>query len=527
MAERYDEEKLLAYVEGDMPHGDLAAFEAQLANDPQLRVLVEGMIQDREALRRLGNEAPAAPPFPADLIDTLTMTQERQMLLDGVDPRPPSVVVKPDAARSFKLHRWVTYAATAAVLLVCGSVIYITLTDFSLKEQADQLASSEPQPPGERVLAMGKRSAGEGVEVAEQVDSLDRVAEMPSSAALSRMDRDGQPAPLESTLGESFALREEADAAEAEVPTVMLDAGDQLVKADETDTTAPAGGAIAGAAIEFEDGSLAESSLALADDPANAGRGIGAELDVAGDAYGEYKYRANTPQPIAPGRQVVVVDVYTDDVEETNRVVLAWAYSNHVNIMQPPITSHDAAARGNEPAQAELEPVVTQQQVFRRTEALTAAPAPQQEVTLEIADTQVAQLVDHLNDSRRGRQRALQQNAAPSVELRLLQRPELMFRQEKPAEAKAADTRLPQMQPSLGITAAPTRSSETRTTRTSPDAGQTASGIRRLPEQLMLQVRIHEETEPVSGVESETSGPDIADTEPAKQPPETSQTEPE
>jgi hypothetical protein len=122
MTEAYDENLILAYVEGDLPPAEQRDFKLTLMKDPKLRRLVEQMAEDRQALRGMPDED--APP---DLMEAIDLHLERQMLLSPSAAQP---IVSPDDHRRFKLVRVGSFAAMAAMLLLGVGLMYQTLRDM-------------------------------------------------------------------------------------------------------------------------------------------------------------------------------------------------------------------------------------------------------------------------------------------------------------------------------------------------------------------------------------------------------------
>ncbi len=75
----HDELLLLAYVEDELSGTDRAAFERELAGDPELRALIDALRADRQRLRSL---APTAAP--SDMVERVIQRLERQTLLGPV-----------------------------------------------------------------------------------------------------------------------------------------------------------------------------------------------------------------------------------------------------------------------------------------------------------------------------------------------------------------------------------------------------------------------------------------------------------
>ena len=75
MADRYDEELFLGYIEGDLTPEQTREFEKQLVDDARLRNLVAQLVIDRHRLRNLPKED--APP---NLMDAVNQHLERTMI---------------------------------------------------------------------------------------------------------------------------------------------------------------------------------------------------------------------------------------------------------------------------------------------------------------------------------------------------------------------------------------------------------------------------------------------------------------
>ena len=78
MLERYDEQLILGYVENDLEPEVRLEVESWMAQDDQLRQMLEQMIADRQALRLIPIEK-----APSKLMDSVTRALEQQMRLDA------------------------------------------------------------------------------------------------------------------------------------------------------------------------------------------------------------------------------------------------------------------------------------------------------------------------------------------------------------------------------------------------------------------------------------------------------------
>ena len=202
MANRYDEQLFLDYVEGDLTPPEKARFEKMMAEDKKLSGLVAQMIDDRRRLRRLPRDNP-----PADLMDQVTSRLERNMLLDAPAPEL-NPVTQP---RGFRNSRVLAYAGLAAMVLISTAVVMHTLTEGKLYDQLaitdgdnQTLAKKDSDTELAVPLSSPKLSAGlrtESLALKEEVDSFEearQTAPQPST----------EPQPSQLALGKSKANRE-------------------------------------------------------------------------------------------------------------------------------------------------------------------------------------------------------------------------------------------------------------------------------------------------------------------------------
>lgn len=140
MAERYDPNKMLDYLEGDLSPAQLALFERQLRNDPQLAALAEQLRQDQQLLH--GLEPQLAPDGLMDPVNERTV---RQMLLEPSTSDTASGV----GQRAFRLRRLMTWSAVAAVLVLSASAVWMTSgsKDLWWPRHREQYAFDQPDKP--------------------------------------------------------------------------------------------------------------------------------------------------------------------------------------------------------------------------------------------------------------------------------------------------------------------------------------------------------------------------------------------
>ena len=150
MAEQYDHDQILGYVEGDLSGEDQAALEAQMRQDAALRSLVEGLIRDCQALRSLPRERP-----PEGLTDDALQHTERTMLLG--DPVEALSGSEPVVQRRFRIGRALGYGAIAACILISAGLLVSALVAPGLLEEARQYAGvGEQYGPGGQVSMLAQ-----------------------------------------------------------------------------------------------------------------------------------------------------------------------------------------------------------------------------------------------------------------------------------------------------------------------------------------------------------------------------------
>jgi|GEM_PF-2212637 len=143
MLDRYDQDLLLDYLEGELDADRRAQLDAMLAEDPQLAALLGEMAQDREALRSL----PQAEA-PSDLVHDVTQTLERRMLLDDtvVDDGPiplsrgRGLPTEPSGGMGW--GRIVGLTGLAASVAIAAGIVVISLEHDPLGDTADHLADN-------------------------------------------------------------------------------------------------------------------------------------------------------------------------------------------------------------------------------------------------------------------------------------------------------------------------------------------------------------------------------------------------
>lgn len=146
MAERYDEQMILGYIEGDLKPELQVQFERLLTQDARLRNLVGQLLLDRQNLRQVPTEQ-----SPPQIMERIEQQLERRMLLDtGSAERIGHIH---PAKTSSHLGRWLAYSGVAALLAISVTVFYATLNDALLLDQIDSIT----QPP----LALSQGASNE------------------------------------------------------------------------------------------------------------------------------------------------------------------------------------------------------------------------------------------------------------------------------------------------------------------------------------------------------------------------------
>lgn len=167
MTDRYDQDLILGYVEGELDDAQRDAFEATLADDHELRNLVSQIKLDRENLRSL-----RSAPAPVGLIDQVFQTQERAALLGEPEVPEPLPMVLPVSRRKFR--RVLAYSGIAAVLLLSAALVLPTLMPPGLLDFKTQTAGRPA--PSSGTLADKPRGKGSGLAMVDEDAAYDRAA---------------------------------------------------------------------------------------------------------------------------------------------------------------------------------------------------------------------------------------------------------------------------------------------------------------------------------------------------------------
>ncbi len=140
MSDRFNQDLILGYVEGELDDAQRASFEATLEKDHELRSLVAQLKLDRERLRSLSQIA-----APVGLVDQAIQTHERDQLLGNPETPEPLPLIAP--ASRYKLRRALSYAAVAAVVLISAALVVPTLLPFGLVNHSSSLTKNLAPAP--------------------------------------------------------------------------------------------------------------------------------------------------------------------------------------------------------------------------------------------------------------------------------------------------------------------------------------------------------------------------------------------
>jgi hypothetical protein len=384
MAERYDEQVLLDYLEGDLSTDQAAEFERQLENDTKLRSLVGQLLADRDALRRLPTQ-----PAPPQVMERVEQQLERAMLLkpDMAAQGPAPVPVH------LRLAPYLTYAAVAAMILIAAGLVLRTLVD----EEVLRAAKGKP-----RQVAMGGAAAEESEAVRQAAKdrggtSLDRalriaearkekgdpLANLPvapaapsaspsavsSSAAAARSRENGgtESSDARTTAGASIADAEQRkdDALVAGgLASNVLPAPEKKLSADQVDkqsasaSPAPASSSLASLDHPAESTvpSLGKTKNSAANETTmkvtTAGRRAAASPHYASQAPGgalltEQQQAFASPRgPSQPELTRSDIKVTTADLARTSQEIEQWIKANHATAL-PVEQLNEAAGEAN------------------------------------------------------------------------------------------------------------------------------------------------------------------------------------
>ncbi len=142
MLDRYDENTILGYIEGDLSTDEQAAFEQLMADDAQLRSLVQHLIDDRDQLRRV-----PAVEAPVAILADVTASLEREMLLD-----------KGTAAGPYKFPTWARTVSAIAAMVILAVALTWQFDPFGWR------GANNPVNPDPNTFAVADDSTKDGTD---------------------------------------------------------------------------------------------------------------------------------------------------------------------------------------------------------------------------------------------------------------------------------------------------------------------------------------------------------------------------
>ncbi len=287
MLDRYDENLILGYIENDLDAADRARFEAMLAEDEPLRLLLEQLIADRALLR-----AVPAKAAPMVLMEQVQSQLERQMPAD-VAPQRVTGPVSPVIHRFPNRLRWAGGLA-AAVALAAGLTWHFDPWGWSTTAQPiGELAHHVTPPDADRIESFDKHHHH-------------RPALPPDGSVADAMP--GKSAQAAGPVEQQSKSNREAGAGAGAVATEA--------------------GAVA--AADMPPGGKATAALTLAHDAAVAPPS--APLPAAADNIKERTTAGDfsAPAPAAAPAPVpdFQIELQTASVSQTRQLLLAWADQN-------------------------------------------------------------------------------------------------------------------------------------------------------------------------------------------------------
>lgn len=402
MNERYDQDKLLGYIEGELPEEERAAFERQLAEDERLHRLIEKLRADREALRDL----PTAEP-PRDLLEDATFQLERQMLLGEPVEQPAAAPLGGGLKRHMNWSQMLAYGGLAAAVVICAGVMFIALSENNLLQQSQQFAyhaeqdeSQEPAAaPVSAAEAQSDTDAPLAVDdaVATEAPSTDAPTDAPQLEQLARLR---QPTEAD-TLSRTMQRELEANVGATAEPDRQM--ADQTIAANRATAVTPPTDAASPDPAARDDGRredaepesteapIPEDESEKSDDDVDAPTSLAAiEQPHELTATRAMHARGESSGAAAPSEPAVRIDVVSADPVQTHRDLLVWASDQGTSLRsaETPSTSR---------------PVGRLRAAPETQEAKEAGPAPSQAAgdhqrfAMRLPADQVTELVAHLN----------------------------------------------------------------------------------------------------------------------------------
>ncbi len=150
MANPYDEQLLLDYIEGDLSPAVRAQVEQMARKDARLGQLLESLIADRKALREMPD-----PPAPEWLMDEVDRQLERVMLMDAWPSEAKAVV-----RQRYLLRRLVMIGAVAASVAVIATVVISSMTIGTSPATPSTVTTNNPKSTGTPTVASADHGKG-------------------------------------------------------------------------------------------------------------------------------------------------------------------------------------------------------------------------------------------------------------------------------------------------------------------------------------------------------------------------------
>ncbi|HEX7009496.1 MAG TPA: hypothetical protein VF184_05910 [Phycisphaeraceae bacterium] len=381
MSDRYDADTLLGYLEGDLPQEEQARFEALLAQDAQLRRLVSQLQEDRSILRSLPQEDP-----PAHLLEGVIHHLERRMLLgpgaDGLDHAD-----RLRQRRHFRLYKTLAYGGIAAVLLLCGGVVFKTLMETRpLDEAADyallarRYSAKEAAPAGK--AEAGRRGADRKALAKAEDQNQDQAAGPsappapgPAVASTPRVADASEPVSQQEQPTASPASPLAAAMAQAEVAEPQQAPSSAARDADSAGSDEPSGLRLGGSAIAKLDERAADVALRV-------------DSQLSQESLPSSTQPAVAVMSAAP----VLIEVTAADAEAAQQSLDRWARDNSVAIVA--IASHAPTESGQRGQTAEQ---ATAMLSVGSASAASPRSAGRRVVQMQVDAEQVPQLIAYLN----------------------------------------------------------------------------------------------------------------------------------
>lgn len=442
MAERYDEQLILGYIEGDLSPDQVASFEAQLGQDARLRNLVAQLLVDRNTLRAMPRS-----DAPAELLDRVNQSLERRMLLGSAQPEAEAAAPR----RSYRFSRLLAYAALFIFVVGLIGVVVQTLVDprlnnlatsnhaatgeaaSSTTENRNALAKISPVdrlgPPSDKRVAMSKLGRQ------DEDDSLPVTADAPAGPAASADSARNNEKDSASVVTLADGRERKLELGLQPAPGDRHSNGKNQFLTNGSATNAvpgklgskPAAPALpepqrfitgvtplehkpaevnpannmpgARVSLEYSQEGAMKTAQAIADNEVRSrpvAAAIRGQMDDLLDSLKEKPQAEGTV--LIPDARVVISAPRADAAE---LAVVEWARANGASVIPLP-AEQQAGEQGDAPGGS---PRVTSQS--------TLPQPPVKRVTLELRGSQVAQLVEHLN-ARAGLYASLAPLPAPS-----------------------------------------------------------------------------------------------------------------